>query len=110
MVFNENKMDWVMNEGLEIVERISESSRSRSNMKKYNRLKYSLGKTILYNANLKSEIYYFGSRLSGVSTSFSDLDLYVDVGKYVFIINLLRKYQFNQFRKFLHGDVRFRTI
>ena len=74
------KIEWLVSPlGIERIESIAKSSERRS--------KDHCGKLMekLHNLislqGLQTDLYRFGSRVTGVSTSFSDLDIFVDIGK-----------------------------
>lgn len=53
-------------------------------LKQYAKLQKYLHNIILRRANLDADVYSFGSRIIGTSSSTSDLDLFVDVGEVIF--------------------------
>jgi hypothetical protein len=70
-----NRHEWV-------IEKIKKASGDIS-CSRYETARNSLKGIITYYTEFESpNVYFYGSRLTGVSTWLSDLDLYVDVGKY----------------------------
>lgn len=71
-------------EGNLIVLRVTEYSFGRTSMKRYANVKKSLQSAISDYSNLDATVHYYGSRIVGTSLFVSDLDFFIEVGKYLF--------------------------
>jgi len=77
----QGKLNWFLGRGDEIVIRTSRYSAGRSDMTRYDNVRKFLERAINVHG-LTSTVHYFGSRVSGTSVFRSDIDFFIEIGKF----------------------------
>lgn len=81
----QGKLNWFLGRGDEIVIRTSRYSAGRSYMTRYEKVRNFLEHSINVHG-LTSTVHYFGSRVSGTSVFRSDIDFFIEIGKFAIFI------------------------
>lgn len=71
-----------MSNGDGIVRQLTEKSFARSNMHRYRNVRYNLQQTIADVCGIENYVHFYGSRVCGTSLFSSDLDFFVQMGKF----------------------------
>lgn len=84
MTFNSVEAQSFLKDYNGLVRIMSEKSKQLQNQSQYDRIRQSITALATRDFGVSIEVYFFGSRIIGVATGQSDLDIYVCIGKKTF--------------------------